>query len=391
MGIKRFSFLLGIALGCITAISSCNSSSDERHIQALADQLDILVHETEPADTVLIPHSINEDGTLNCRKREWWTSGFFPGSLWYMYELTGDEYWAGKATLHTEILDSVQFCTKHHDVGFIMQCSYGNGLRLKGREQYKDILIQTARSLSTRYRPAAGVIQSWRAHHGWLCPVIIDNMMNLELLFEASLMSGDESFRNIAITHADNTIRNHFRPDGSSFHVVDYDPETGEVRQRCTAQGYNDDSSWSRGQAWGLYGFTVCYRYTSDPKYLEQAEKIAAFIFSNPNLPEDLVPYWDYDAPEIPDEPRDASAAAITASGLYELYGFTGNKDYLKKADKIMESLGSGAYLCAPGTRHGFLLDHCVTNKRGGSDVDKPLVYADYYYLEALVRKNSIL
>ena len=370
-------------------VSSCRDSYP-KNLPALAGQLKVLVAETEADSSLLIPHSLTNDGELKCVKPQGWTSGFFPGSLWYMYELTGDEYWAEKATLHTEILDSVRFCTRHHDVGFIMQCSYGNGLRLKDRQEYADILVQTARSLCTRFRPAAGVIQSWNARNGWACPVIIDNMMNLELLFEASKLSGDDSFRQIAISHANTTMANHFRADNSSYHVVDYDPETGEIRQKCTSQGYNDDSAWSRGQAWGLYGYTMCYRYTGDRKYLDQAEKIASFIFSNPTLPEDLVPYWDYNAPEIPDEPRDASAAAVTASALCELYTYTGNKDYLQKADKIIESLSSPAYLCAPGQRHGFLLDHSVTHKRRGTDVDKPLSYADYYYLEALVRRRGI-
>ncbi len=258
-----------------------------------------------------------------------WTSGFFPGSMWQMYVLTNEEKWLELAKKHTEALDSVQYLTTTHDVGFMVGCSYLNGYR-QGKSEYEGIIIQAARSLITRFRPNAGVIQSWdtdkgwMASRGWKCPVIIDNMMNLELLFEATRISNDSSFHKIAVSHANKTLENHFRYDHSSYHVVDYNPDTGEIRSKKTAQGYNDESSWARGQAWALYGYTMCFRYTHDKRYAEQAEHIYDFIFSNENMPEDLVPYWDYDALNIPNEPRDASSAAIVASALYELNGYTG-------------------------------------------------------------------
>ena len=284
----------------------------------------------------------------------------------------------------------------HHDVGFMIGCSYLNGYRMADKKEYKDVIIEAAKSLSTRFRPNAGVIQSWDADkgwqgtRGWKCPVIIDNMMNLELLFEATALSGDSTFYNIAVKHADTTMAHHFRPDNSCYHVVDYDPETGEVRKRQTAQGYADESAWARGQAWALYGYTTCYRYTKDKKYLDQAQKVYNFIFNNKNLPEDLVPYWDYDAPNIPNEPRDASAAACTASALYELDGYLPGNHYKETADKIMESLGSPAYRAEVGTNGNFILMHSVGSIPHGQEIDVPLNYADYYFLEGLMRKRDL-
>ena len=313
-----------------------------------------------------------------------------------MYELTGDETWAEHARRHTEVLDSIQYLTWHHDVGFMIYDSYGNGLRLKDIPGYKDVCITAAKSLSTRFRPGAGIIQSWnvdrgwQAERGWTCPVIIDNMMNLELLFKATEFSGDSTYAKIAISHADKTMENHFRPDYSCYHVVDYDPETGEVLHRCTAQGYADESAWARGQSWALYGYTVAYRFTGDEKYLRHAENVAGFIFNDPNMPEDLVPYWDFDAPDIPDAYRDVSSAAINASALYELSYLTGNASYKEKADRIIESLSTPAYRAAQGTNGGFILMHSVGSIPHGSSIDVPLNYADYYLLEALIRKRNM-
>ena len=312
---------------------------------------------------------------------EAWISGFFPGSLWYLYELTGDPKWKSRATEQTERLERIQNLTSDHDIGFRMGCSYGNGYRITGNPTYPDVLIQSARSLATRFQPKAGVIMSWNPNARWKCPVIIDNMMNLELLFNATLYSGDSIFHKIAVSHADRTLENHFRPDHSSYHVVDYDPETGAVRMKNTAQGYADESAWARGQAWGLYGFVTCYRFTGDKRYLEQAKEIADF----PRLPEDKIPYWDFDAPNIPNEERDASAGAILASGLYELALYSDPK-YADAADQIVASLSTPAYTAPIGANGNFILMHSVGSRPANSEVDVPLVYADYYYLEALYR-----
>ena len=357
-----------------------------------AAQLKYLIAECEEGDTVRIPMTLKPDGTIKFVPTTSWVSGFLPGTLWYMYEYTGDEYWAEHAKKHTEILSDIQYFTKHHDVGFMIYCSYGNGLRLKGTKEYNDVIVNTAKSLCTRFKPAAGVIQSWGASEKLdrKCPVIIDNMMNLELLFRATQISGDSTYWNIAVSHADKTMQNHYRPDYSTWHVVDYDPETGEVRHKKTAQGYSDDSAWARGQSWGLYGYTMAYRFTGFKRYLDQAEHVAAFLMNHPRLPEDAIPYWDYDAPDIPAAPRDAAAAAILASGLYELYTITGKEEYKAHADKIVFSLSTPAYTADLGSNHGFLLLHSVTSFPSGTDIDKPLNYTDYYYLEALLRKKAI-
>lgn len=381
----------------LAVVTGCSTDYAAEGIAFASSQLPLLVEECEPSDSVtLLPRALDASGNLVLTPIYGWTSGFFPGSLWYMYELTGDPYWVEKASRHTEILEEVKYNTKHHDTGFMIGCSYGNGLRLTGKEAYKDIIVQAARSLSSRFHPGAGVIQSWSEENttvqknGWKCPVIIDNMMNLELLFKAFEISGDSTFVRIAVSHADNTLKNHFRPDYSSYHVLDYDPETGEVLARKTAQGYSDESVWSRGQAWGLYGFTMCYRYTKEHRYLVQAEHIADFLLSNPNMPVDMIPYWDLSCPDIPDTYRDVSSGTIIASALYELSTFSKNPSYRKAADTILKSLSGAPYRCPEGCCHGFLLTSSVTSIPHQVDIDTPLNYADYYYLEALARKKKI-
>ena len=379
------------------ALVACASGPDliKENIANAEIQTKLLIEASEEGDTTRIPSSY-QNGKIVFVPVDDWVSGFFAGTLWYMYELTGDEYWADHARRHTEILDEVQYLKWHHDVGFMINDSYGNGLRLKNIPGYEEVCVNTAKSLSTRFRPGAGIIQSWnvdagwQSQRGWTCPVIIDNMMNLELLYKATQFTGDSTYAKIATSHADKTLQNHFRPDWSCYHVVDYDPQTGEVLGKCTAQGYSDSSAWARGQAWALYGFTSAYRYTGDKRYLDVAENIAGFLFNNPNMPDDLVPYWDFNAPGIPDEPRDVSSAAIIASGLYELYHYTNKQEYKEKADKIIESLSSPAYRAEPGTNGGFILMHSVGSIPHGSGIDVPLNYADYYFLESLIRKRNI-
>lgn len=391
----KLKFLSILALAAFTVQCAPQTDIISENVDNAKIQLKYLLEASEAGDTVRIP-STYQNGEIVYVPVDDWVSGFFAGTLWYMYELTGDEYWADHARKHTEILDTIQYLKWHHDIGFMIYDSYGNGLRLKNPDGYKDVIVNAAKSLSTRFRPAAGIIQSWdadkgwQANNGWKCPVIIDNMMNLELLMKATEFTGDSTYYNIAVSHADQTMKNHYRPDYSTYHVVDYDPETGEVRGRYTAQGYSDESAWARGQAWSLYGYTVMYRYTGDKKYLEQAEKVADFILNHPNMPEDLIPYWDFDCPDIPDTYRDVSAGAIMASALYELFGFTGNDMYKEKADKMIESLSSPAYRAAQGTNGGFILMHSVGSIPHGSSIDVPLNYADYYFLEALIRKGNL-
>lgn len=296
---------------------------------------------------------------------------------------------------YTEALDTIQYLTSHHDVGFMIGSSYGNGLRLTGNEAYKGVIIQAARSLCTRFRPGAGIIQSWnvsgwQAERGWECPVIVDNMMNLELLFKATELSGDSSFYHIAVSHADKTIANHFRPDYSTWHVVDYNMADGTIRHKETAQGYSHESTWARGQSWAIYGYVIMFRATGDQKYLDQAEKAYEFVANHPNYPADGVPYWDYNAPGIPDTLRDASAGAILASALYELSTYSKPDYYKAQADKIMETLASPAFRAVEGENGNFLLMHSVGSIPHKSEIDVPLNYADYYFLEALKRKRDL-
>ncbi|MBD0832905.1 glycoside hydrolase family 88 protein [Aestuariibaculum sediminum] len=340
----------------------------------------------------MMPRNIGKNGQTGLTGIYDWTSGFYPGSLWYLNLLTNDSKWENLALEYTKKLDTIQYWTGNHDVGFMIECSYGNALKKEASAAFDSVIVQTAKSLATRFHPGAGIIQSWDSSKKWNCPVIIDNMMNLELLFHATEISGDSTYYNIAVSHANKTMENHFRADNSSFHVLNYDTETGEVLEKRTHQGYADDSAWARGQAWGLYGFTLCYRVTKDENYLNQALKIADFIKNHPNLPEDNIPYWDYNAPVDENTPRDASAAAITASALLELSGYLSTEKsniYNTFANDIIKSLSSPAYFAETGTNNGFLLKHSVGSLPHGVEIDTPLNYADYYFLEALYRQQN--
>ncbi len=342
----------------------------------------------------LLPRTIDTTGTLVTSKSSWWCSGFFPGTLWYLYENTNDQKFRDAAAEMTSRIEMEKFNKGTHDLGFMLYCSFGNGLRLTGEESYKEVLMTGAGSLATRFRPQIGCIQSWNSRRGWQCPVIIDNMMNLEFLMWAFKHSGDSSFYNICVTHSDTTIKNHFRPDFSSYHVVSYDTVTGKVEKRQTHQGYSDESAWARGQVWGLYGYTVMYRLTEQERYLDQALKIADFLINHPNLPEDKIPYWDFNAPDIPNALRDASAGAIMASALIELSGFAGPEKsiiYKSIAEKQIRSLASPEYLARPGENGNFILKHGVGHLPGNSEVDVPLTYGDYYFVEALMRYKKLL
>ena len=337
-----------------------------------------------------LPRTFANGSLVTVEPRDW-TSGFFPGSLWLIYEHSRDEKWRAAAEELTARVEAVKDFGGTHDLGFMLFCSFGNGWRLTRRPAYRDVLLQGARTLSTRFSDKVGAIKSWDGTE-WQYPVIIDNMMNLELLLWASREGPDPRLREIALRHADTTLREHFRPDGSSYHVVAFDPGTGRVVKKQTAQGAADESAWARGQSWGLYGFTMMFRETRKPEYLAQAEKVAHFLVNHPRLPEDGVPYWDYDAPGIPDAPRDSSAAAIMASALIELSGFTAPdlaRQSLATAERQLRSLSSPRYRPGPGTSGGFLLLHGVGHKPHESEVDQPLVYGDYYYLEALRRYRA--
>jgi len=366
---------------------------------------------TTAKDLKLFPRTTNPDGSVKYTDVHDWTGGFFPGGLWYLYEYTGDAKWKAAAEQWTAALEEGKYNTVHHDVGFVMYCSYGNGLRLTNNPAYKDILIQSAESLCSRYDAKVGAIKSWNPKMSWdkktmwKYPVIIDNMMNLELLFYASKVTGNPKYKDIAVSHALNAMRDHVRKDYSSYHVINYDAETGKVLNSQTNQGYSDNSTWARGQAWGIYGFTMVYRETKDKRFLETARKMADFYLKNSNLPKDKIPYWDfnvnqkgyqpdwnYDASKFAVVPRDVSAASVATSALFELSTYLGKdgKTYYQQAEQMINSLSKAPYLAEPGTNAGFILKHSVGSLPHTSEIDVPLIYADYYFLEALLRYKKL-
>lgn len=383
----------------------------KQNFSASEKQLTKLLDTANQIDT-LYPRTINDNGQVVFTNMYEWTSGFFAGSLWYGYEGTGSDALRKQAIKWTEKLEPLKNFTQHHDLGFMVYCSYGNAYRITKNEKYKEILVQSAKSLSTRFSKKTGVIKSWDKFGSWdgkgryNFPVIIDNMMNLELLFFASKATGDQHYRDIAISHAENTMKHQIRDDYSSYHVVCYDEENGKVLSKETAQGYADNSTWARGQAWGIYGFTMTYRETNDPRFLKTATKMADYYIDHADLPSDFVAYWDFNAnqkgytpsvrskaKEMPTDYRDASAAAVTASALLELSTFKGidAKKYRNAGVKILKSLSGTPYFAKYGTNGGFLLKHSVGSIAHGVEIDVPLVYADYYYLEALNRYKNIL
>jgi len=401
-----------LSLVVVALIIGCSQKKEE--LKSF-DEMGFIVGQFENtlkavSDPTKIPRTLVDGDKLKTVGIYSWTSGFYAGNLWYLYQLTKEEKWKNEAIKWTEALDTIQYWSGNHDVGFMMYCSYGNGLKFDNKQEYKKVLVQTAKSLCKRYNDNTKTIKSWnyrKARDGkteWFYPVIIDNMMNLELLFEASILSGNDTYKNIAIQHAETTMEHHYRDDFSSYHVIDYDTITGKVLDKATCQGFTDASAWARGQAWGLYGYVVCYRYTKDEKYLRFAENIADYMINHNNLPEDMIPLWDYNvsdegfvpewkynAGDYPEISRDVSAAAITCSALYELSKYSGKKkDYIVAADKMLESLRSDKYLAVHGENKYFLLNHSVGSIPHGAEIDVPLVYADYYFLEALLRKKEM-
>ena len=334
-----------------------------------------------------------EDNEIKTSSYRAWISGFFPGVLWYLYENNPMDEIRKYAEMYTERVEEAKKITNNHDLGFMLYCSFGNGYRLTGNSHYLDVMKTGAQSLVTRYDKTVLAIKSWESSSEWQFPVIIDNMMNLEFLLFMAKESQNESYRNISDNHARTTLKNHFRSDYSSYHVVSYDTITGIPHAKNTHQGYADSSAWARGQAWGLYGYTMMYRETNRSEYLEQARGVASFIMNHPNMPVDKVPYWDFNAPDIPNTVRDASAAAIIASALIELSQLDNSIEapkYLEYAKEQIRSLTSSTYLAKPGTNGGFILRHSTGNYNKNSEVDVPLTYADYYYVEALLRLKKL-
>ena len=339
-----------------------------------------------------LPKTTDRFGNIETCDSHWWVSGFFPGQLWYMAEYSQSPEMMDYAELYSKRVQKEQFTTDNHDVGFIIFCSYGNGYRITGNDDYLPIIKQTSESLSTRYRENVGCIQSWGSNDRWQCPVIVDNMMNLELLLWSAKKFNEPKFNEIAINHADKTIEHHYRSDFSSYHVVSYDTLSGDVQVKNTAQGYADESAWARGQSWGLYGYVMMARMTGEKKYLDHAKGVADYLINHSNLPKDKIPYWDYNAPNIPDCPRDVSAGTIMCSALIELSQLVDDgKKYLDVAEKQLRVLATNKYRNAPGNNGNFILKHSVGHMPAGTELDVPLSYADYYYVEALMRYQDLL
>ena len=340
----------------------------------------------EIGDSARFARSSQSDGSWKTTPARDWTSGFFPGALWYMYEYTNDPFFKKSAEKWTAGMVEQQFDRGTHDLGFKIFCSYGTGNRLSPSEEYQKVIVQAAKTLSGRFNPVVGCIKSWD-NRKWVYPVIVDNMMNLELLFWAAEHGGPKELREIAVKHAETTMKNHFRADGGSYHVLSYDTTNGSILVRNTHQGYADESVWARGQAWAIYGFTMTYRFTKDPRFLATAQRAADYYLQR--LPADHVPYWDFQAPEIPNEPRDVSAAAITASALFELSSYVKTEkqkeEYLRHAKNILRSLCAAPYL-AEGTASHAVLNHATGSKPANSEVDVSIIYADYYFIEAMLR-----
>lgn len=384
---RKLFFTVWVVLFC----SACVASKIDKTLKFSATQTMALYNSVKDMEGRL-PRSIDKAGNLVTSDDAYWCSGFPAGTLWYLYEYSKSDSLKDAAVALSERIKNQQYTTNNHDVGFMIYCSYGNAYRLTNNPAYKTVVLNAARSLSTRFNSKLGVIRSWD-NPKWQFPVIIDNMMNLELLCEATRLSGDSSFYKIAVSHADTTMKYHFRPNGSTCHVVDYDPNRIQFPKQQTHQGYSDSSSWARGQAWALYGYTMMFRETHKSEYLKQAIKTAEFIVNNPHLPTDKIPYWDFDAPNIPHAFRDASAGAVICSTLIELSTFTDknlSRKYLKIAKKQIDTLSSSKYLARTNTNGNFILRHSVGHFPNNSEIDVPLTYADYYFVEALMRYRKI-
>ena len=388
---KRLVFLaawLVLAVSCAESRQETMDQIIDRVFEVAAEQSKLMASSLDANET---PKTFEGDSLVTASP-EWWCSGFFPGVLWYIYEYDGDPEIKELALRETAKVEDIKYVTDHHDVGFQINCSYGNQYRLTGDEHALEVLRTAAKSLTGAFTEEVGCIKSWpfvKDGFSWVYPVIIDNMMNLELLMSIGNKDGDEYLRHVAISHADVTMRNHFREDYTCCHLVDYVPGSGEVNKKITVQGYADTSAWARGQAWALYGYTMMYQQTGDKRYLYWAQSVGDMI--EKYLPEDGIPFWDFNDPKIPDVYRDASAAAVMASAYIALDAVADNgKDYLSIAEKQLRTLASEEYLAKPGEIGGFILKHSVGNLPENAEVDVPLTYADYYFLEALMRYRNV-
>ncbi|WP_295728506.1 glycoside hydrolase family 88 protein [uncultured Muribaculum sp.] len=386
---------MALSMGCASVSHEVNVDTDLEYCNTqIMRTLSSLRTDSGTIDYSMIPRNIADSAsTWECRNvcPEEWCDGFWPGVLWYNYENTGDTLLRREALRFTESLKSIVYSPVYdHDLGFLIFCSYGNAYRLTADKACKQVILDAADSLATLYNPRVGTLLSWPRNVGMFGGhnTIMDNMINLEMLFWASKNGGRKELYDIAFKHAETTMNNHFRPDGSCYHVAVYDPESGEFIRGCNHQGYDDDSMWARGQAWAIYGYTMVYRETRDPRFLAFAQKVTDVYLSS--LPADGIPYWDFRDPGIPEVPRDASAACVVASALIELSDYVDastSRRYLDASKKMLATLASEHYRC--GDAKPAFLSHSVGNMPANSEIDASIIYADYYYIEALTRLRN--
>ncbi|MBD8039098.1 glycoside hydrolase family 88 protein [Phocaeicola sp. Sa1CVN1] len=402
---KTRNWLIGIGLVCLTACADTKSGDvsgrfDADEALAYCDAqvrrtLDELAQRDGGVDYTMMPRNIADSAShWYCSKvtKDEWCAGFWPGILWYDYEYTNDPAIRQEAEKFTASLEYLTYEPAYdHDLGFLMFCSYGNGYRLTRNESYRQAILRSAEALSALFNPKVGTMLSWPRNVAMFGGhnTIMDNMINLEMLFWAAKNGGDKKLYDMAVSHADTTMKYHFRPDYTSYHVVVYDTLTGEFVKGVTHQGYDDNSMWARGQAWAIYGYTVVYRETKEPRFLDFVQKVADVYLEH--LPDDYVPYWDFNDPAIPYAPRDASAACVVASALLELSGYVSpekGQEYKKAAVCMLESLSSDKYRSGK-SKPAFLL-HSTGNYPSHSEIDAAIIYADYYYIEALMRLKQM-
>lgn len=398
MKTKALLAVLGVCL-----LAACTIQENKFYVDEALDYcnrqvgrtLDGLHDANGEIDYTMMPRNILDgQSNWNCRKatKDEWCSGFWPGVLWYDFEYTGDEKIKEEAERFTSSLKYLsEIPAFDHDLGFLVFCSYGNGYRLTHNPEYKQVILNTADSLAALFKPQVGTMLSWPRNVAMFGGhnTIMDNMINLEMLFWAAKNGGNPALADIAISHADKTMKYQFRPDYTSYHVAVYDTLTGDFIRGCTHQGYADNSMWARGQAWAIYGYTVVYRETKDTRYLNFVQKVADVYLKN--LPEDYVPYWDFNDPSIPNVSRDASAAAVVASALLELSTYLPAEKgaaYKGMAVKMLVSLSSDEY--QSGQSNSSFLLHSTGHRPAGSEIDASIIYADYYYIEALLRLKRL-
>lgn len=381
-----------IYLLLLVLTSAC--SCPQKKMDAVIDYSISKVIATEaslPCDT-LYPRYIdhNEKNWELVGVRDW-TSGFWGGVLWYAYELSNNEELKAAAHRFSMSLEEIAYTpATDHDIGFQLYCSLGNGYRLTGNEEYKRILLAAADTLATLYDPVVGSIHSWPKKPQYPHNTIIDNMMNLELLFWASRHGGGIHLASIAESHAEVTMKNIVRPDYSAYHLGSFDDVTGEFIRGVAHQGYADNSMWARGQSWGIYGFAIAHRETGRPEFLMTAIKMADKFLER--LPEDGIPFWDFDDPKIPNTPKDASAAAVAACGMLEIAKLTREESlkekYTAEARQLIDILSTKKYLSRD--KNLAILMHSVGHMPKGWEIDVPIIYGDYYFLEALSKLKKL-